>query len=266
MKRYWSEYTSQEFSSLTAQDLIAVLPVGAIEQHGPHLPLCVDTAIVNGLIERVVAVLPDELPVVFLPTQPVGKSNEHLQFAGTLSLSAQTLTALWSDIGACVAHAGVRKIILLNSHGGQISIMDTVVRELRINHDMLAFSVNWFGLGMPEGMYSHDELRHGIHAGDMETSVMLALHPELVGMENAADFKPATMRLEQDYKTISLTGGAKPGWQAQDMHPQGACGNASIATAAKGDKTLDHAVARLLDVFKDVHRMPFDFLSQKPAW
>ena len=266
LKRRWAEYTSEEFATLDKNRLIAVLPVGAIEQHGPHLPLGVDTCIVDGLIDHLIKHLPQDLPVVFLPTQPVGKSDEHLRFPGTLTLSDETLSRVWTEIGASVAHAGVRKIILLNSHGGQISTMEIVTRELRIAHNMLAFCVNWFGFGMPAGTYTDDELSIGIHAGDMETSVMLALRPDLVNMNKARDFRPLSEELSRNFQHLGISAGCKLGWQAQDLHPAGACGNASAATSEKGAATLNYAVSQLIEAFVEVDRAPLSWLNNTPEW
>lgn len=265
MRRYWSHYSSEEFAALDRDRIVAVLPVGATEQHGPHLPVSVDAAILDGVVAAVAERLPEDSNVLFLPTLPVGKSDEHRRFPGTLTLTGETLMRVWTEIGACVAAAGVRKLVLLNSHGGQISVMDVVARELRIRHDMLVFSVNWFGVGMPEGVYSDHELKHGIHAGDMETSVMLSLHPDLVRMEKAQNFRSLTETFERDYRYISLSG-AKPGWQAQDMNPQGACGDASAATAEKGRRTIDFAADRLVELLAEVERAPLSWLDNKPGW
>lgn len=266
MKRYWSQYSSKEFAALDRGRLIAVLPVGATEQHGPHLPLAVDTRIADGVVSRVAEKLPEDSPVLFLPTQAIGRSVEHARYPGTLTVSAETLIRTWTEIGNSVAAAGVRKFVLLNSHGGQISIMDIVARDLRIRHAMLAFSVNWFGFGMPEGVYDDHEMRHGIHAGDMETSVMLALSPELVAMSEARDFQSATTALARDYDHISLAGPARPAWQTQDLQPQGACGNAAAATAAKGEATLEHACDRIVGLMGEIDRLPLAFLANSPAW
>lgn len=266
MKRYWSDYSSEEFSRLDRAGLVAVLPVGATEQHGPHLPLRVDAAIVEGIVAATIERLPETSRAIFLPVQPVGKSNEHLRYPGTLTLSAQTLLAVWTEIGDCVAASGVRKLVFLNGHGGQISIMDTVVRELRVRHGMLAFSVNCFGQGAPEGVYDADELRYGIHAGDMETSVMLALHPGLVDMSKARDFRTLYETFDREFHHISLAGGAKPGWQIQDMNPHGAAGNAAAATVEKGRLTIAHAADRLVELLAEVERAPLSWLQNDPAW
>ena len=155
--RFWTDYTAREFAALDRENLIAVLPVGASEQHGPHLPLSVDQAILDGVIAATIPLIPEDCPVLFLPTQPVGKSNEHAAWPGTLTLSASTLMALWSDIGASVARAGVRKLVILNSHGGQIAPMDIVARDLRVAHGMICVAANWFAMGMPAGLFTPEE-------------------------------------------------------------------------------------------------------------
>ena len=262
----WAAFGWHDFAPDEASRLIAVLPLAATEQHGPHLPLSVDAAVVGGVVERLARKLPEESPVLFLPRQSIGKSNEHARYPGTLTHSAATLIAMWCEIGACVAASGVRKMVLLNSHGGNISTMDIVARELRVRHDMLVFSVSWFGLGMPEGLYSDHELRHGIHAGDMETSVMLALDAPNVVMDKARDFHPANADWQDRFRHIALGGGAKPGWQAQDLNAAGACGDATLATAAKGEATLDFAVDRLAELFAEIERFPLASLDTRPAW
>ena len=266
MKRYWSDHSSEEFSRLDHRRIVAVLPVGATEQHGPHLPLSVDAAVNSGIVAAVAAKLPETSQVLFLPAMPVGKSDEHLRFPGTLTLSAETLIRVWTEIGASVANCGVRKFVLFNSHGGQIAIMDIVTRELRRKHNMLAFSLNWFGLGMPDGVYGDHELKHGIHAGDMETSVMLALRPDLVNMSKAKNFHPLTEEFARDYRHIGLTGGAKPGWQTQDLHPEGACGDAAAASVEKGRRTIDHVVGRIVMALEEIERAPLSWLDNQPGW
>ena len=266
MRRRWSDHTSEAFAALDRDRLIAVLPVGATEQHGPHLPMSVDARVADALVAGLIERLPEDSPALFLPTQAVGKSDEHLRYPGVLSHSAGTLIAMWCEIGACVARSGVRKMVLLNSHGGNVPVMDIVARELRVRHRMLAFCVNWFGLGTPEGLYEADELAHGVHAGDMETSVMLALDPANVAMERARDFRPRNAEWARDFAHIGLGRGAKPGWQIQDLHPEGACGDAAAATAGKGEATLDFALDRLVEVLAEIDRAPLDWLDARPAW
>ena len=123
-----------------------MLPVAATEQHGPHLPLSVDTDLVNVVEQASLAHLGADLPVLFLPTQTVGLSPEHARFAGTLTLRADTVIRLWTEIGECVAASGVNKLVLFNAHGGQVGAMDLVARDLRARLGMLVYSVNWFSL------------------------------------------------------------------------------------------------------------------------
>ena len=177
-RRYWHEMTTEDFNTPSTGSWIAVLPIAAIEQHGPHLPLVTDAAIAEGQIRRVLELLPDDLPATFLPVQAIGKSDEHISSRGTLTLSWETVTKCWMEIGDSVARAGVRKLVLINSHGGNVPIMDIVSRELRVKHDMFVTATNWLRFGQPEGLFPENEFTYGIHGGDIETSLMLHLHPE----------------------------------------------------------------------------------------
>ena len=262
--RFWADYTARDFAALPRDRLIAVLPVGAVEQHGPHLPLRVDQAILDGILAATLPLIPDDLPALILPTLPVGKSDEHAAFPGTLTFSAATLMAMWGEIGDSVARAGVRKLVILNSHGGQVAPMDIVARDLRLRHRMLVVAANWFAMGMPEGMFTAEENRFGIHAGDMETSVMRALHPDLVQMAHARDFRPLRADLALSNRHLGLTPAGKLAWAAQDLHPAGAAGNASLATADKGHAVIVHAARQIVTLLQEVDRMPLDHLDRKP--
>jgi creatinine amidohydrolase len=260
--RFWADYTARDFAALPRERLIAVLPVGAIEQHGPHLPLRVDQAILDGVLAAAIPLIPDDLPALILPTLPVGKSDEHSAYPGTLTFSAATLMAMWSEIGDSVARAGVRKLVILNSHGGQIAPMDIVARDLRLRHKMLVVAANWFAMGLPPGLFTPEEERFGIHAGDMETSVMRALHPDLVQMTHARDFRPLVADLGTQH--LGLTPAGKLAWAAQDLHPAGAAGNASLATTEKGQEVIDHAARQIVTLLEEVDRMPLDHLDRRP--
>ena len=245
--------TTAEFEALDKSRAIALLPVGAIEQHGPHLPVCVDAAINAGVLARALELLPDDLPLVALPPVPYGKSVEHDDFAGTVSLSASTLRAVWTDIGDAMHRSGFTKLILFNSHGGQPQIMDVVARDLRKRHGMLVVTCSWFSFGLPEGVFLDEELKHGLHAGDVETSVMLHLRPEVVDMAKASNFKSAGERMEKDFRLLAPEGGGVGfGWLAQDLNPSGATGDASAATASKGEMCVSHAASKLVELIKEV--------------
>jgi creatinine amidohydrolase len=260
---YWADMTTYEFEALAA-DTVAVLPVAAIEQHGPHLPLYVDACLNQGVVERTVARLPGDLPVTFLPMQAVGKSNEHLAFRGTLSLSAETLIRVWTEIGESVHRAGIRKLVLLNSHGGQPQIMDIVARDLRVRLAMFVVCVNTSSFGRPAGLFPDQEARHGIHGGSSETSMMLALRPDLVRTEHRANFEPVSVAMESEYRYLTTEGAIGFGWQTQDLHPAGACGNALDADAARGNQILDHIADGLLGLLHEVHRFPLERIKTRP--
>lgn len=259
--RFWADHSSREIAALDKSRLMAVLPVGAIEQHGPHLPVSVDQAILDGIIRATLPLLPAGLPALFLPTLPIGKSDEHSAYPGTLTLSAATLMAVWSEVGDSLARAGVRKLVILNSHGGQMAPMDIVVRDLRCRHGMIAVAASWFAMGLPERLFDAREERFGIHAGDMETSVMLALHPEKVRMDHARDFQPLAARLSAENRHLGLGPSGRLGWLAQDQHPSGACGNAANATAEKGRMVIANAAAQIVTLLQEVDRLPLSVLS-----
>ncbi|MBP8780743.1 MAG: creatininase family protein, partial [Alicycliphilus sp.] len=188
--RFWADLSTRDFAEARtwglAAQTVAVLPVAAVEQHGPHLPLSVDAALLDGVIQAALPLLPAELPVLFLPPQQLGLSTEHRSYPGTLTLSPSTLIALWTELGECVARAGIKKLLLLNGHGGNVSPMDIVARELRQRCGLLVYSSSWFGLPLPDavsGLFSAQEHRFGIHGGEIETSMMLHLAPETVHME-----------------------------------------------------------------------------------
>lgn len=262
--RFWAEWTWQDFAAADLSGTIAVLPVAAIEQHGPHLPVGVDTFIMEGYLRRVVAQLPDNIPVLFLPVQAVGKSNEHIGFPGTLTLSAETVIRAWSEIGESVHRAGIRKLILVNSHGGNVTSLDIVARDLRVRLGMLVVTASWHRFGHPEQAFSPHERTHGIHAGDAETSLMLAFRPELVRFDKAEDFVPSSVAIEQEFTWLRVTQPIGFGWTAQDVSRSGAMGNAAAATAAKGEAAADHGAEAFIALLRDVERFSLDRLPPGP--
>ncbi len=252
--RPWLDLTWEEFASRDMSRAIAVLPIAAIEQHGPHLPVGVDTLIAQGYVDAVMGLVPDELDVLMLPVQAVGKSNEHLRFPGTLTLSAETAIRAWTEIGESVHRAGCRKLVFVNSHGGNVAVMDIVARDLRVRLDMLCVTSAWHRLGYPEGLYEADEMRHGIHAGDVETSLMLAIRPDTVRLDKAENFVPRTVAMERDLKHLRAIQPSGFGWMAQDLHPKGAMGDASRAGAEKGAASVAFGAAAFVELLRDVDR------------
>jgi creatinine amidohydrolase len=206
------------------------------------------------MVKRVVELLPADLPAVFLQVQAVGKSNEHISSPGTLTFSWETLTRVLLDIGHSVDRAGVRKLVFVNSHGGNVPVLDVVTRELRVRHDMLAVASGWSRFGYPERMFAEEEHLYGIHGGDMETSVMLHLRPDLVRMERAKDFRSAQAAFAKEFKHLRAHGVHQFGWKAQDLNPEGVVGNASLATAEKGKAVVELQAARFIELLQDVQR------------
>ena len=227
-KRDWMEMTWREIADAGAAtaEWVAVLPLAAVEQHGPHLPLGVDTFIAEAYLARVREILPADLPVTFLPVQRVGVSVEHLAYPGTLTLSAATAIAAWTELGESLARARLRKLVLVTSHGGNVAAMELVARDLRARLGMLAVTVGWHRFGYPNDTFSGEEKRHGIHGGDIETSLMLAAMPETVRMEHAPNATPATVAMAREFKWLGAYRPAGFAWMTQDLHTIGALGNA----------------------------------------
>jgi creatinine amidohydrolase len=264
--RFWSRLTTRDFRALDPATTVAVLPLGATEQHGPHLPLCVDSTLVDGIVAAALPLLPADLQVLFLPTQQIGLSPEHARFPGTLTLSSETLIRLWGEIGAGVARAGVRKLVLFNAHGGHVGAMDIVARELRATHGLIVYSASWFNLPLGDAgaRFSADEHRFGVHAGDMETSMMLALAPDHVAMDAARDFASTSRQRAADYSILGNGRSAKLGWAMEDYNPEGAAGNAAAATAEKGRALIDAAASQLAGLLAEVARLPLTTANTGP--
>jgi creatinine amidohydrolase len=256
ISRYWWDLTTEEFASLEAGSAVALLPVCAVEQHGPHLPIRVDAAINAGILARALELVPKELQLLVLPAQNVGKSNEHTAFPGTLSINYETLGHLWFDLAESVHRAGCRKIIFFNSHGGQPQLIDIVCRELRVRLDMLAVNCAWFSVTQMSDLFDPQELQYGIHGGAVETSIMLHLHPDLVKMDRARNFVSHAIALEAQSTVLRVEGATAIGWQTQDLNPAGACGDATRADAALGKELIERAAQALVALVADVARHP----------
>jgi creatinine amidohydrolase len=268
---FWSDLNTQDFARLDKSRVIAVLPLAATEQHGPHLPLSVDTDIVNAVIVRSVPLLQTlapSLPVYFLPTQAVGLSPEHAAFHGTLTLKPETLIRLWTDIAESVNAAGIHKLVMFNAHGGHVGAMDVVARDLRARLGMLVYCVNWYQLPLHDAqgqdlnaLFSEHEHRFGVHAGEVETSVMLALKPQAVRMDEAQNFKSTSELRAAKFPILGNGKSAKLAWQMQDYNPMGAAGNAAAATPEKGQALLAAAGQSLAQLFIEIDQLPADTLK-----
>jgi creatinine amidohydrolase len=258
------EMTWQEIAGAQTARWIAVLPLAAVEQHGPHLPLGVDTFIAEAYLERVSKILPEELPVTFLPVQRVGVSAEHLSFPGTLTVSVTTAIAAWTELGESLKRAGLRKLVLVTSHGGNVAAMEVVARELRTRLDMLAVTVGWHRFGYPDGAFTAEEKKHGIHGGDIETSLMLAAKPDTVRMDKAPNAVPATIAMAREFKWLGAYRPAGFAWMTQDINPTGAIGDATLATPAKGDAALARGAEAFVELLREIDRFDLSRLREGP--
>lgn len=249
---HWADLTAAEFAALDRGRAVAVLPIGAIEQHGPHLAMAVDRDLVLAVLDRALPQVAPGLTVLVLPVQAIGKSTEHAAWPGTLSLSADTLLRVLGDIAASVARAGVGRLMMVNGHGGNRAVLDIACRDLRAAHGLITAHVAWDDLAGAETVVGAQEARNGLHAGDVETSTMLAAHPGKVRMALAADFGSAHRRWQADHPGLGLgSAPLRPGWLMGDLNPAGAVGNAAAATPAKGAALLDHAAATLARLLAD---------------
>ncbi len=247
----WADMRAPDFASIDPEKTIAILPTAAIEQHGPHLPVGTDTLIAEGMLDELRAQAPGDLDLRILPVQAVGKSNEHLWAAGTLTLTAQTALSAWTEIGLSIARAGIRKVAIVNSHGGNLDLISILARELRVQADMLAVKCQWGSFGYPEGMYSDQENTFGIHGGDVETSLMLHFRPQTVDMAQAKDFRSTA-----EHTDIAPIGPVSYGWIASDLNPDGTVGEAHLATADKGAATAQYQVAGFIELLHKMVQTP----------
>ena len=261
---YWQDLTTRDFPVRDVEASVALLPLAAVEQHGPHLPLATDAVINAGLVARTLAKDVAPATLLVLPPMAVGDSLEHSAFPGTLSLDARVALDAWLELGRSVARAGVRKLVLLNTHGGNAALVDLVALRLRAELAMLVARANSFRFGTPRGLFGADELRHGIHGGEVETSLMLHLRPDLVRTEALADFPSLGERWDDAGRALGVEKPVGIGWMAQDLDPSGACGRASRADAARGEALLEHWAGVLARVVSELAATPLATLRPGP--
>ena len=238
--RYWQDLASPDFGALDADRAVSVLPLCATEQHGPHLPTGTDTMIAQGLTGEVARRFQGDFDLLVLPAVAIGASQEHVRFAGTISVSTAALIEQISAIGAQVTASGLKKLVLVSSHGGNVAAMTAAALACREQHGLLAVTLTWSRLGLPEGVVDADERGLGIHGGFVETSLMLHFRPELVQMDKAADFASLQSDLAARYEHLRAHGPVGFGWLAGDLNRSGAAGNAASANADAGRDICAH--------------------------
>jgi creatinine amidohydrolase len=251
---YWQDLTTPDIERCDRDATVIVLPVGATEQHGAHLPLATDSLIARAIAAEALRHGSDAVTILVLPALDIGHSLEHRNTAGTLTLDAGTVLETWRAIGASVATAGFRRLVLLNAHGGQRSIVDLAAVQLRAEQGLVVARANYFAFGMPDELFAADEVRLGIHGGEVETSLMLHIAPELVRREHLRDFAYRdAARADHD-----ILGYEKPvglGWLSEDLSAHGVVGNAANADAERGRRYLEFLGARLVSVCEELLRV-----------
>jgi creatinine amidohydrolase len=262
--RDWTAIRWPEIGATEPARWIAVLPLAATEQHGPHLPLGTDIMIAQAYLGRVRELLPAALPVTFLPMQEIGISTEHIDFPGTLSLPPEAALKSWIAFGEGVARAGVRKLVIVTSHGGNSAGMSLAAQELRAHHGLFVVTTSWSRFGTPQGLFSEQELHHGVHGGAIETSIMLARFAEHVRIDKIANFHPASIAMEEQYRRLSTTRPAPFAWQTQDLHPNGAVGDATQGSAEKGERVIEHGACAFIELLEDIDKFDVTSLSDAP--
>jgi creatinine amidohydrolase len=253
---YWQDLSTTDFGRVDSEQTVALLPVAAIEQHGPHLPLATDAFINDGIVRAALERCGGTPALLVLPAIDVGCSPEHTSFAGTISIRDATLLDAWTDIGRSVARTGIRKLVVFNTHGGQKSLVDLLAVRLRSELGMLVVRATYFSFGALPGLFDPAETLHDIHGGEIETSLLLHLKPELVRKAALADFAGLPHELGARNR---LLGAEKPvgiGWRAEDLNAAGACGNAARADGRRGAQHLAYLADRLAGLVGEVAATP----------
>ncbi|SEO91003.1 creatininase family protein [Aquisalimonas asiatica] len=260
--RYWQSLTTPEIRDAVAADPVAILPLAAVEQHGPHLPLETDRIIGDGLIGEAFRQLPGTFPAWVLPAITVGASSEHGAFPGTLSLDAETLIQVICAHGRAVAASGVRRLVLSNSHGGNRAAMDVAALRLRQECGLLVVKASYFRFPQPEpsALDAH-ELRHGLHGGTLETAMMLHLAPDAVRREHLFHAVSLGEALERDCRYLGPEGAGAFAWLAEDLNLAGVTGDASRADADTGARLVAHFGGVLATLIQETRGFPLDALG-----
>jgi creatinine amidohydrolase len=262
--RDWTGVRWTEASPAEVSRWIAVLPLAATEQHGPHLPVETDVLIADAYLARVRELLPANLPAIFLPVQPVGISTEHIDYPGTLTLPTDVALRAWTGLGEDVARRGVKKLVIITSHGGNSAAMMLVAQDLRAHQKLFVVTTSWSRLSAADTLFPADEVRHGIHGGAVETSIMLARYPDLVRMNAIADFPASSIAMEKQYRWLSTQRPAPFAWQAQDLNASGAVGNATLATPEKGEQLVDQGARAFCELLAEVDNFDVNRLAKGP--
>jgi creatinine amidohydrolase len=264
LRKLFHDLTTEDLKQLDRESTVAVLTVGATEQHGPHLPLTTDTIIGEGIVAAALVQVSDKITALAIPTMPFGDSIEHIAYPGTISLEPQTLFDVWLQIGESVARAGLLKLVIFNSHGGQIHMVDSVAKHLRVKHDMLVVKANYMLFDVFTDLFDAGELQFGLHGGAVETSIMLHLRPDLVRMDKAENFKSSLENVSAGHPHLNADSDAAFSWSSQDLNPAGVCGDATQANADLGRMVVERASRILANMIEEAATFSLASLNSSP--
>ncbi len=264
MIHQWQHLSAPELVELAGPDAVAVLTLGAIEQHGPHLPLSTDLDIACGLQAAALARLNSDFDVIVLPPLALGASEEHASFAGTLSLTAGQMSDQIQQIGEGLYRAGLRRLVIVNAHGGNIGWLGQAALSLRRRFGLLVVKANYMLFKAPAHLLGADELRHGLHGGQAETAMMLYLHPERVRTAQLRRFVSVAETLPQG-AVLGPEAEASWAWLAEDLTPEGVVGDAAAATAELGRLLIAHYADRLARVISQTAEMDLSRFEAQPT-
>lgn len=253
--------TAEEVATLPQKErAVVALPIASVEQHGPHLPLYTDSLIVREVLNRTLAQLPDDFPFWMLPLQSYGRSNEHAGFSGTVTLTSETLVRVLKEIGDSVARSGFRRFVIVNGHGGNTEVIDFVIRDIREKTGLMVFALHlYLRVAVPSDGLTEAEQVYGIHAGDVETSILLRCHPELVREDRVPASLPDHL---QTMEAPPFMGPLTFAWLTHDLTESGVLGDASLATQEKGERFLSEAAEQTADLLRKI--ADFEFVPKGP--
>ena len=249
--RFLPYFTWKQVEALPKEETLIILPTAAIEQHGHHLPLATDTLLNNLSVGKALEMLEPEYHIYALAPVCYGKSNEHLGYPGTISMSASTYMAVIHDIASSLHSGGFRKLVLINSHGGNSALNEVMAREIRAEFGMRVFSMGAGGGYKAEGM-SEQERKYGFHANEGETSLLLYATPDLVHTDKyTANY---IARVDDPPSLISPENGAcNYAWLTRDIAPSGVMGDPSGSTAEKGKLWCEGGAKNVAAVLREMY-------------
>lgn len=260
-QRFLPRLTSPEIEALPKDDALVVLSVGAVEQHGAHMPVMTDALIGEAVLTRTMELLPEDNNVWMIPPISYGKSNEHLGHAGTISLSATTLMSILMDIAVSLKESGFRRLLLINTHGGNKDLLLVAAREIRVETGLMVFFIAPGSLSEAGKFISEEESEYGIHAGEVETSLLLAIKENWVHEDKLVKEIPNV----QDYKYLTMEKTIRFAWVMSDLSESGISGDATLGTVEKGELLMETMASKLAHAMQEICQFEIEDVRKKKA-